>query len=113
MIYKLFWSSGKTEFVSGKNIEEALRNAGYENSFPVKHLNDFQKINPEYRFRNYSCDIVSENALWYVSGTYQGDSGKTSGILEWCKSEIDAHSQIKQMRKNNRFDNLEVGKYQK
>lgn len=55
----------------------------------------------KYQYRN----LPRTNYNWYIAGT---DNLKTSGILEWCISEKDAHDLISHMRNFSQFYHLRI-----
>lgn len=68
-----------------------------------------------YEYRNYPCNIVSDEQLWCVAGKDCEHGG--GGVLEWCTSEEDAKRMLVEMRKavkqngEYRFSNLRAYKY--
>lgn len=64
---------------------------------------------PEYKYRNFPYDIVSDASLWCVSGH---DVMGGSGVLEWCTQESDAHYIREKMERfPGRFTELKAEKW--
>lgn len=63
-----------------------------------------------YHYRNLPCSIQPDSMLWCVSG--HDEANNSSGVLEWCYDELDAHRTLRDMRADRgRFSNLRAHKY--
>ena len=62
-----------------------------------------------YRYRGLPCSIVPDDELWCVAGQ---DTQGGSGVLEWCRDELDAKNMLEQMLKYPQFRNLRAHKHQ-
>ena len=107
----ILFLNGKIMFTKLDNRYARNHKTGKEERFNANDLVSVEILDREYQFRNFPSNVVPENALWCVSGTYISDDGKSSGVLEWCRSDYDAERQKSLMGKNNRFSNLQAHKY--
>ena len=52
-----------------------------------------------YCYRNFPCTIQPDSSLlWCVSGHDEVPWHNSSGVLEWCRDEMDAHRILRMMR---------------
>lgn len=62
-----------------------------------------------YKYRNYPCNITSDDLLWCISGI-NGLTG-ASGVLEWCYSQEDAEQLLTVMQASAELFNLTAMPY--
>lgn len=63
----------------------------------------------KYQYRNYPCNIASDDNLWCVSG--EDKVSEASGVLEWAYNQQDANDVLALMQASSEFNNLTAMPY--
>lgn len=64
-----------------------------------------------YNMRGLPCNIVRDEDLWAVTGSFITEGGSGGGVLEWCRSEQDAMGRLRMMEQDLTLSNLQAIKY--